>query len=161
MKTRIFDVVIIGISLVAALVLFGYAKPLVIAPLTNVTTSNSSVLFAFDKADTILIDKSPDFTNPRVMHAQNDLIVTLSPGTYYWKVKGIMESEVHEITILSTVDLRVKSKGNESYEITNAGSVPLSVSIYNNSVLEGNISLSVYESGNASGNLFVGRENGS
>ena len=156
--TRTIDFVIIGLTLVGALFIFGYARPLIIAPLTDLTTTNSSILFAFDKADTILVDDNLEFSHPRIMHAENNLIVSLQPGVYYWKIKGLRESVVHNITILSAIDLRVQSAGDK-YELTNAGNVPLSVQVYNNSKLQDTLQLSVSEKGNASGTMFLGREN--
>ena len=161
-KTKYIDFVVIALTLVGALGVIGYVTPKVISPLSDISTTNSSVLFSFDKANTIMIDDNLDFSSPEVIRAENNLVVSLKPGVYYWKIKGITESVVHKLTIVSNVDLKLQASGqNDSqYEVTNAGNVPLNVEIYNNSALENNITLLVGNSANSSGTLFIGRENG-
>ena len=82
----------------------------------------------------------------------------MQPGVYYWKIKGLRESVIHNLTILSTIDLQVRDAGDK-YELTNAGNVPLNVEVYNKSNLQETLQLSVNQKENASGTLFLGREN--
>jgi hypothetical protein len=161
-RIKYIDFVVIALTLVGALGLIGYVTPKVISPLSDMSTTNSSVLFAFDKANTIMIDDNLEFSSPEIIHAENNLVVSLKPGVYYWKIKGITESIVHKLNIVSDVELKLESSGqNDSqYEVTNAGNVPLNVEIYNNSNLENNITLLAGNSANSSGTLFIGRENG-
>ena len=155
---KIGDIMMIGLSALAVLTIFGYASPLIISPIDNLETTNSSVLFEFDKADTILIDDNLNFTSPILVKAENNLIVNLKPGLYYWKIKGLTESKINTLTILSEIDLRLKDNGDR-YALVNAGNTELDVAIYNGSVLQGNVILDIEEEKNVSGTLFVGREN--
>lgn len=157
MDKKMIDMAMIGLSVVVLLAMFGYATPRIIAPLDNLETTNMSVLFAFDKADAIFIDDNSEFTSPTEVRAEDNLIVNLKPGVYYWKLRGARESKVHTLTIVSEIDLRLKDAG-EQYELVNAGNTRLNVDIYNKSVLTGNVILDVDESKNASGTLFVGGE---
>ncbi len=155
---RLGDFIVIGVSVVLLLGVLGYVSPLVISPLNNMTTTNASVLFSFDKADTILIDDNLEFSSPMQLHAENNLIVNLKPGKYYWKIRGARESKVNTLTIVSEIDLRLRDSGNQ-YELVNAGNNKLNVDIYNGSALTGNIILEREEKQNVSGTLFVGSEN--
>jgi hypothetical protein len=155
---RIGDFIVIGISVVLLLGVLGYASPLVISPFDNMTTTNASVLFSFDKADTILIDDNVEFSSPMELHAENNLVVNLKPGKYYWKIRGARESKVNTLTIVSEIDLRLREAGSQ-YELVNAGNNKLNVDIYNGSALTGNLILEKDESQNVTGTLFVGSEN--
>jgi hypothetical protein len=156
-KHKAIDLIVVALTAIALLGVVGYARPLVISPIDNLETSNNSVLFSFAKADTIIIDDDMEFKTPMTIHAQDNLIVTLKPGKYYWKIDGALQSEVHELTILSTVDLRLRENGDE-YDIVNGGNTKLSVDIYNNSNLTGTIFLESGESTQANSTLYVGRE---
>ena len=153
--TKKIDFILIGISAVILLGLVGYAQPLVISPINGLVTDNSSVLFSFGKADTIMIDDNEDFTSPLLIRAEDNLVVTLEPGKYYWYIEGVRESEVHTLTIMSKVDLRLKPSG-EDYEVVNAGNVRLDVSVYNGTELKEEKTLDKGSSFNSSGSLFVG-----
>ena len=149
------DIIIIAITLIGLGAAVGYARPLLIAPFDDTTTSNTSILFAFDKGENILIDDNPEFTSPESIYAKNNLVINLKPGTYYWKVSGLVQSEVRKITILSSIDLRLRESG-EKYEVVNSGNTRLNVDVYDNDALVGNVVLDVDESENVSGNKFIG-----
>jgi hypothetical protein len=134
-----------------------YARPLVIAPLNNLQTTNNSVLFEFERGHVILIDDNIDFTSPQRINAEDNLVINLKPGKYYWKIEGIAYSEIRELTILSEVNLKLK-KVDDVYKIVNAGNVKLSVEIYDNNSLIDNVVLDVDEEQNISGEKFVGGE---
>ena len=153
------DMILVGVSLIALLGVVGYTRPLVIAPLDGVVSANSAVLFEFEKADLILIDDNIRFSSPREMYVEDNLVVNLKPGKYYWKIVGISESEVRELTILSEVDLQLKDKG-ESYEVVNAGNTNLEVEVYDGSSLVDELLLGVDESVNSDGDKFIGGQNG-
>ncbi len=157
----VVDVVLILGSLLIIALFVGYTQPLAIAPLNNYLTSNASVLFQFKGADRILIDDNLEFTSPDTIFVEDDALVNLEPGNYYWKVVGTFESEVRQFTIQSQIDLRIRDAGNETYEVVNSGNEPLSVEVYNHGVLSGNVVIDVDESSQMDGDKFVGSENGS
>lgn len=137
----------------------GYARPLIIAPVDGLVTTETAVLFSFEKADLILIDDNPAFTSPTEIYVKDNLIINLKPGVYYWKVVGISESMVRELIIESEVDLKLKeSENGEEYEVVNSGNTRLNVDVYNGGVLSGNVVLDVDESEEVSGTKFIGRE---
>lgn len=155
----IIDAVLILGSLFAVGSIVGYARPLVIAPLSDYTTSSTSVLFEFSKADLILIDDNLEFSSPIEIKVENNIIVNLEPGVYYWKAAGALESEVRQLTIESEIDLRIKQSADGSYEVVNAGNTALNVDVYDHGSLTGKIIVGAEESKSVDGNKFVGRQN--
>jgi len=151
------DFAIIVGTLITLIGVVGYARPLVIAPINELNTTSTSVLFEFEKAEMVLIDDNFEFTSPDKMYAKDNLVINLKPGVYYWKVSGALESEIRTLTILSKVDLKLRSAGDR-FEVVNVGNVGLSVDIYDNKTLVGNIKLERDESRNVSGTAFVGRQ---
>jgi len=152
-----FILVVGSLLLIAGIV--GYTQPLAIAPLNGFETTDTAVLFEFEKAEVILIDDNPDFSSPEEIYAKNDLVINLKPGKYYWKLFGVGNSEVREITIVSEVDLKIRqAEDSDSYELVNAGNTLLNIDIYNNSELTNKIVLDVDRSREVSGTKFIGRE---
>ncbi len=154
------DMILIVGTAIALLGIIGYTKPLVIAPIDELQTTNTSILFEFEKGNIILIDDNPYFTSPEKILAENNLVINLKPGKYYWKVQGAFsrESEVRELTILSEIELKLK-KTADGYAVVNAGNVELNVEIYNNNTLSETVVLAVDETAEVSGTKFVGRQN--
>ena len=152
-----FIVVVGSLLIVAGLV--GYSRPLAIAPISDFNTTETSVLFEFEKANLILIDDNPEFTSPEEIFVKDNLVINLKPGVYYWKVQGTLQSEVRKLTIESEVDLRLrKGAEKDNYEIVNAGNTRLNVDIYENNVLTKNVVLGVEETKEVSGTKFIGGE---
>ena len=151
------DFAIIVGTLIAVFVVVGYARPLVIAPLPDYNTTNSFVLFDFQRANLILIDDNPNFTSPDKIYVSDNLVVNLAPGVYYWKVVGELPSEIRKLTILSTVDLRLRQNG-DLIEVVNAGNTELEVSVFRNETLIEKILLDIDEGANVSGNKIQGAE---
>jgi len=154
---KIVDFVVVIASLLIVLFVVGYGKPLVISPEDGFETSNTNVLFEFEKADRILIDDNPQFSSPDEIYAKDNLIINLKPGVYYWKVVGVDESEIRELTIKSEVDLRLNEKDG-LYEVVNGGNVELDVEIFNKGVFVGKIVLEPEESYSVEGDKFLGGE---
>ena len=150
-------ILIVGSALIL-MILVGYSRPLLISPQNELVTTNNSILFSFEKADFILIDDNSDFTSPEKIYVKDNLIINLRPGTYYWKIGGISESETRELTINSEVNLKLKEAG-EKYEVVNSGNTRLNVEIYDNGFYTGNIILGVDEGANVSGTKFLGEQN--
>ena len=123
------DLIVIGVTLLALIVLFGYAQPLVIAPLDKYESLNGEVLFEFERADVLLIDDNQEFTSPDEYEVVEGLVVVLEPGIYYWKVRGVFGSEVRKLTIQSRVELRLVET-EDGMAVVNAGNVALNVDVY-------------------------------
>ena len=123
------DMIVIGFTLLALIVLVGYAQPLVIAPLDEYESVNGEVLFEFERADVLLIDDNEDFTTPDEYRVVDGLIVVLEPGIYYWKVVGVLKSEVRKFTIQSKVELKLVET-EDGFGVVNAGNVRLNVDVY-------------------------------
>lgn len=157
----VIDLAVVVGSLMVIAVLVGYARPLVIAPLDELSTTNTAVLFSFDKADLILIDDNLEFTSPEEIYAEDNLVINLKPGIYYWKVVGALPGGVRKLTIESEIDLKLRkaANGNESYEIVNSGNTELNVDVYQGEKLAGNVILGVDENKEVSGTKFLGRDN--
>ena len=139
----VIDMVLVIGSLFALAFIIGYARPLVIAPTNDYVTTNTSVLFSFEKADTILLDDNLEFNSPTVISVTDNIIVNLQPGIYYWKVVGALSSEVRQFTISSVIDLRLHDTGRGTYDVVNSGNIPLDVAVYDHGRYTGNMTLSV------------------
>lgn len=149
------DFALIVVTLLVLASFIGYARPLVIAPLDDLATTNGSVLFEFERGNIILIDDNAGFNSPREIHAEENLLIHLKPGKYYWKVKGVLGSEIRELTILSEVSLKLK-KLNDKFGLVNTGNVELDVEIYEYNSLVEKVVLDVLEEKEVSGTKFVG-----
>jgi hypothetical protein len=147
-------IVVVGTLLIIA-GFVGYARPLVIAPVNEFSTTESKVLFSFVKGNSILIDDNLDFSSPDEIFAEDNLIINFKPGVYYWKIKGILGSEIRTFTIESEIDLKIK-EGEENYEIVNSGNEKLNVDIYDFDLKTGTVILEVDETESVSGTKFIG-----
>lgn len=148
--------IIVGSLLILAGVI-GYSRPLVVSPVDSYETADTSVLFSFEKASHMLIDDNPEFSSPEEIFIEDDLVVNLEPGVYYWKVKGITDSKIRKLIIESRVDLILR-KNRDKYEVINAGNIRLRIDVYENETLQEEIILEVDESRNVSGSKFLGRQ---
>jgi hypothetical protein len=153
------DLALIVGTLIVLLVIVGYARPLVIAPLDDFETTETQVLFEFEKGSVIWIDDNIEFTSPQKYYAEDDLVISLEPGKYYWKVEGILQSEIRSFEILSKVDLRVRESGGELYEVVNAGNVDLDVEVYYQDEKIGDIVLEREQRKESEGDKFIGGRN--
>ena len=155
----VIDLVLVVGSLALIAWLVGYSQPLVIAPIDGYTSTDGSILFEFEKADLILIDDNLDFSSPQRIYVEDNLVINLKPGVYYWKVSGALESDVRELTIESEIDLKLKESGTKDvYEVVNSGNERLNVDVYDHGLLSGNIILEKDESSEVSGTKFIGRQ---
>ena len=157
-KILAIDLVLVAGSLLLTAYLVGYARPLVIAPTDDFETTNTAVLFDFDKANKILIDDNLDFSSPEVIYAKDDLVINLKPGTYYWKVEGALSSEIRSLTVISEIDLKIKESGDK-FSIVNSGNTRFNVDVYEYGKLKGKIVLEKDEESEANGTKFIGSQN--
>ncbi|MGV8142813.1 MAG: hypothetical protein ACP5NS_04240 [Candidatus Pacearchaeota archaeon] len=156
----IIDTILIVGTLFLIAGFVGYARPLVIAPLDDYVTTENSVLFVFEKADVVLIDDNLAFTSPQEVYVRDEIIITLPPGVYYWKVVGALESDVRQLTIESAIDLKIRESENGTVSVVNSGSVPLEVSVYNQGVLSDRIVVDTdSQASTAQGEEYFGRQN--
>lgn len=105
----------------------------------------SAVLFKFKTGNTILIDDNLNFSSPEKVEVKNNMLISMSKGTYYWKINEEDGSKIIQFTNNEEVGFKIR-KSNEGYEIINAG---------NNS-----LNVDVYEKGRMTGKVILGRENG-
>ena len=139
------DALVLVFSLFGVLFLVGYTQPLVISPVDDFSTSERGVLFSFENAEVILIDDNLEFSSPEEIYVENDLVINLESGIYYWKIIGNgIESDVRKLTIESRVDLKLRKTTDvceNCYDLVNAGNTNLNVDVYNEDVLEDKIKL--------------------
>ena len=128
------DLVLVLVSVFVLMGIVGYARPLVIAPLDEYESVDGEVLFEFDRADVLLIDDNMDFTTPDEYRVAEGVKVGLEPGIYYWKVKGVLGSEIRILTIKSSVELRLVETP-DGFSVVKAGNVRLNVDVYNGNEL--------------------------
>lgn len=148
------DLAVILISVFVLIVLVGYARPLVIAPMDEYETQENNILFSFERANILFIDDNDNFTTPDEYFVKDGLELILEPGVYYWKVKGIEVSEVRKLTINSKVELKL-IETKDGFGVVNAGNVGLNVDVYDEDELVDKIKLEVGDVGEG-GDKFVG-----
>lgn len=149
------DLVVIVGSLTVLMFLIGYVNPLVVAPLDEFETSEREVLFVIDKADVLLIDDNLDFTTPDEYRVKDGLKINLGPGKYYWKVIGILNSDIKTLTINSVVDLKLVEI-EEGFGVVNSGNVRLDVDVYNGTELVDKVKLGVGGFSDVKGDKYIG-----
>lgn len=152
------DLILVVGSLFVIAGLVGYSRPLVIFPIDNLETTNSSVLFTFENGEKILIDDNLEFSSPLIIEVKENIVVTLKPGIYYWKIdNGVGVSQIRKLTIESEIDLRLKKSGiGEDYEVVNAGNTLLEVDIYEGEELADSVVLGIDESMDVNGDRLIG-----
>ena len=150
------DLVMIVGSLIVLLVLIGYMRPMVIAPLDDYKTAETEILFSIEKAEKIFIDDNLDFTTPDEYLVVDGLKIDLEPGIYYWKAVGVLDSHIRTLTIRSEVSLELRDIGGKGYGIFNAGNVRLNVDVYNGSSLVDKVKLDVSEEVEVEGTKIIG-----
>lgn len=153
------DFLLVVGTLFGIVMMFGYASPLAISPIEDYVSSDNSVLFSFEKANKILIDDNLEFSSPQEIYVEDNLVINLEPGVYYWKPQGVLSGVIRKLTITSEVALKLKKGEGEQYKIVNAGNTLLNVDIYENENLTGSVVLDIDETSDVSGNKFIGREN--
>jgi hypothetical protein len=158
-KIIMMDLILVVGSLLIIAGIVGYARPLVIAPADDFTSTETGILFEFEKAEVILIDDNLQFSSPQEIYVEDNLVVNLKPGVYYWKVRGGVDSKVRKLTIESEIELKIRDSG-ENYKIVNSGNDRLNVDIYSGleEGLIGRVILDVDEGREIAGRKFVGRE---
>ena len=150
-----FDLVLIGISLVALIIVVGYASPMVIAPIDEYESSDGNVLFEIEKADVLMIDDNVEFSSPDEYGVEDGLKIRLEPGEYYWKAVGVLGSEVRTLKINSVVDLELV-KISDGFGVVNSGNVRLNVDVYDGDELVDKVKLEVGEVSDSDGDKYVG-----
>lgn len=123
------DLIVVLVSVFVLMGIVGYARPLVIAPIDEYVSMDGEVLFEFERADILLVDDNMDFTTPDEYAVRDGLEIGLEPGIYYWKVSGVLGSEVRTLTIESRVELALV-EGEDGFSVVNAGNVRLNVDVY-------------------------------
>jgi len=140
------DLAVVIVSVIVLMGLIGYARPLVIAPLDGYESSDGEVLFEFERAEFLLIDDNLDFMSPDRYKVKDGLKITLEPGVYYWKVSGVLKSEIRTLTIKSRVELALVET-ESGVAVVNAGNVRLNVDIYDGDTFIERMKLGVGEMG--------------
>jgi hypothetical protein len=153
-----FDLIIILVSVFVLMGVVGYARPLVIAPIDEYVSIDGEVLFSFERAEVLLIDDNMDFTTPKEYAVEDGLEIDLDPGIYYWKVSGVLGSEVRSLTIESRVELAL-IESDEGFSVVNAGNVRLNVDVYDGDELVSKKKLGVGDEV-AGGDKYVGGYDG-
>ncbi|MCH7850630.1 MAG: hypothetical protein IH845_03240 [Nanoarchaeota archaeon] len=152
------DAAIIVITVLSLFAVGGYVQPLVIAPLNELETTETEILFSIEKAEFLLIDDNIEFSSPQEYLMRDGLKIDLDPGKYYWKAVGITSSQIRTLTIKSVVNLELRLRENSSNEfsVVNVGNVVLDVEVYNGTSLVETVKLLI--EGEVNGTGFVGRQ---
>ncbi|MBM3234299.1 hypothetical protein FJZ19_04370 [Candidatus Pacearchaeota archaeon] len=110
-------------------------------PRTNINVSGNAVNFESGNAKTIIISKNPDFSNSRFIDINKNTLISLEPGTYYWKASNnFIEGWSKKFEIKSEVGLKIEEDETES-ELVNIGNVRVNVTRNKEGVMVGHIIL--------------------
>ena len=124
--TKVSKIMIVAqVIILIGVFLFAYFfAPSLQYPKNNEVINGSHVNLQFRNANVILIDDNPDFTSVREIkiNETNKTEIVFKPGTYYWKVAGLLESPVRKFVVNSEVGLEL-----ENSTLRNSGNVPLDV----------------------------------
>lgn len=86
--------------------------PKALSPIAGKAVSEPDFIFEIENADTIILSRTPDFTDQIVLKNGEEII--LPPGTYYWKVKNwFREGEVNSFVIEENTGFNIKDDVNE------------------------------------------------
>ena len=118
--------IIEGIFLLVVLsYLFFSTAPRQLYPIQGMTVSEQDLSFDTENSEDIMLSTEKTFVNYISLKEGDE--ITLSPGTYFWKVRNnFRESEVSNFTIESRAELKINQKDGK-YEIENSGNVDLNV----------------------------------
>ncbi|MFH1326983.1 MAG: hypothetical protein ABIH59_02550 [archaeon] len=123
--------------------LFFATTPTAVSPIAGQIVSDPDFVFEIKEGSTVLISLTPEFSNPIELEEGED--ITLPPGTYYWKVKGLLrDSEMQTFTIESHVGLNLR-EGKEKDLLENSGNVDVDIEKKTSGITSGS-TLSVGES---------------
>lgn len=125
MKTKLI-LIIEGIFLIGILAfLFFSTAPKQLFPLHGMAVSNQDFLFEIENSEEVIISPDEDFVNFITLRQGEE--ITLPPGTYFWKVRGVLrDSKVQNFTLISEASFNLRDKG-ELYEVQNSGNVDLNI----------------------------------
>lgn len=151
------DIFLVGTMLLAILGYIGYVSPQVIAPIDNFVSDKNTILFSVGSSEYILIDDNLDFSSPEKVYVKDGAEITLIPGKYYWKTKNNDFNEIRTLDILSNIDLKIVSVGEE-YNIVNSGNLDLNVEVYDNQTKVGEFDLSPLQNKEMNGTKFIGAQ---
>lgn len=155
-KVNKIDYIIVIITVLSLFAVGGFAQPLVIAPLNDIETTDTRILFSIDRAEYVLIDDNMDFTTPDRYEVRDGMKIDLEPGVYYWKAVGVTESEIRTLTINTELNLELQEFGSE-YNVLNAGNIPLNVEVYDGEEKVEEVRLEKGEESGIVGSKFIGR----
>jgi hypothetical protein len=115
------------VIVIGAILFFYYYVPRIDSPENSLEVKDNKINFKFRNANVILIDDDSSFDSPKEIDIERINIseVKFSPGTYYIKAVGIVESLPKKFVINSTVGLELKEGPN----LANVGNVPLEISL--------------------------------
>ncbi|MBU1052087.1 MAG: hypothetical protein KJ718_06065 [Nanoarchaeota archaeon] len=130
-KILIWDLILVVGTVLIILgggVYVNYSKGVAFSPPDDV--ESTLVLFRFENVNRILVDIERGFGSAREYDVEDDLVITLEPGVYYWKLQGDGFSEVRKIETGTKVSFMLKELGDGSYWVVNADNAVLNVDKY-------------------------------
>ena len=128
--SRFSKVMIVGqfVFIVGVFAFFMLLVPKLNYPINGAVIQQRDVGFDVENAKIIIIDDNMDFSSAVQINLSdlNSSKILFKPGTYYWKVIGVVGSEVREFTVASTAALELDE---ESSTLKNVGNSILNVSV--------------------------------
>lgn len=116
-------------------------------------------LFSFRSGSVILIDSDMNFKASERITAQDNLLIVLRQGVYYWKIEDAIPEDVILLNITEkSIGLKLR-KSSEGYDVVNFNNASLNVDIYREGGLTGRVIVGEYEDNMVSKVVYVGGEN--
>ncbi|MFA7707770.1 MAG: hypothetical protein WCX73_02365 [Candidatus Pacearchaeota archaeon] len=143
MKTKILIFIGLQVLLLGGIFLFVYlSAPKLEYPVNGEVINEDFVQFKFKNANVILVDDNEEFSSPKMLNVSdsNFVGIGMTPGKYYWKAVGNIESFSREFVIGSKVGLELNK---EESTLKNVGNVEINVSEKRSSGISGLVILDV------------------
>lgn len=119
----------------------------------------SRELFSFKSGSVILIDENLNFKSPERVEVEDNLVINLKKGIYYWKVEDAIPAEdVVQLEIKDTIASLKLVRSLEGYEVVNSGDSTLNVDVYSSGRFTGRVVLGSENEGEVSRSVTIGGE---
>ena len=134
--TGIDRIVLAGSVLVVIVIIFIIAQNMIVGNTIN------KELFSFKSGSVILIDKNLNFKSPERIEAEDNLMINLNKGIYYWKVEDAIPAEdVVQLEIRDVAASLKLVKSDSGYNVVNSGNSSLGVDVYSSGKFTGRVIL--------------------
>jgi len=141
-KVIAIDLILVVGTLLMILLALGYYESSKLVLLSPGEVDETLVLFEFVGTGEVIVDENLDFDSPEVYFAEENPVIQLERGTYYFKLIGEGWNEIREVEVESEISLMLGAT-SEGYEVVNVGGERLDVDVYLNDEYEESVKVGI------------------